>query len=63
MVREMTFQSSFSDIGITGCTFIVKRSPSLVGPMSPSQFIWNGTLISAAIGLASCFARSSADWQ
>ena len=60
IVREMMFQSSLRLIGTTGCTFIVKRSPSSTGPMFVSQFIWKGTLIIAAIGLASFLASSSA---
>ncbi len=59
IVREITFQSSFSDSGTTGWRFRENRVPSSSGPTSRSRLSWRGTLIKAATGFASCMASSS----
>lgn len=58
-VRVMTFQSSFTETGITGWMLRTFRVP-FPGPWLKLVLFWNGTLISAPTGFWAIFASSSA---
>ncbi len=60
IVRAMRFQSSLSEMGITGCTLTLYWNPSPFGPAPKSKLFWMGTLMRLATGLESFLASSAA---
>ena len=58
MVRVMRFQSSLSEIGMTGWMLRFHCVTSF-GPMPKLKSFWNGTLIMFAIGFCAALASAS----